>query len=66
MVSPIATIIAQARHALVGGPPGATPSAVAALGGTADVLIPLAIIASVFLLGVWVFNREAPRISENL
>ena len=66
MVSPIATIIAQARHALVGGAPGATPSAVAALGGTAEVLIPLAIVAFVFVLGIWVFNREAPRISENL
>jgi ABC-2 type transport system permease protein len=66
MVSPIATIIAQARHALVGGAPGATPSAVAALGGTAEVLIPLAIVVFVFLLGIWVFNREAPRISENL
>jgi ABC-2 type transport system permease protein len=66
MVSPIATIIAQARHALVGGAPGATPSAVAALGGTAEVLIPLAIVVFVFVLGIWVFNREAPRISENL
>jgi ABC-2 type transport system permease protein len=66
MVNPVASIIAQARRALVAGPPGPNPSAAAALGGTARVLIPLALIVLVFLLGVWVFNREAPRISENL
>ena len=29
-------------------------------------LIELAIIVVVFVLGAWAFNREAPRISENL
>ena len=29
-------------------------------------LIPLGIIAGAFALGLWFFNREAPRIAENL
>ena len=67
MANPIAALIAQARRALVGGQyPGYNPSAAYALGGRVYVLIPLAIIVLVFVLGVWVFNHEAPRISENL
>jgi ABC-2 type transport system permease protein len=66
MTNPIAAIIAQARHALVGGPEGVNPSAAVALGGSIYVLIPLGIIALVFALGVTVFHHEAPRISENL
>jgi ABC-2 type transport system permease protein len=66
MMNPIATLIAQARHALVGGPEGANPSAAYALGGWEYIAIPLGIIAFVFVLGVWVFSREAPRIAENL
>jgi ABC-2 type transport system permease protein len=69
MANPVAAIIAQARNALVGPDPvlqGANPSAATALGGAEWVLIPLAIIVVVFLLGAWAFNREAPRISENL
>ncbi|HEY7967391.1 MAG TPA: ABC transporter permease [Solirubrobacteraceae bacterium] len=66
MANPIATIIAQARHALVGGLDSVNPSASFALGGPTMVLIPLGIIVAVFMLGLWVFNREAPRISENL
>ena len=67
MMNPIAALIAQARHALVGGTTeGANPSAAYALGGWEYIAIPLGIIAFVFVLGVWVFNREAPRIAENL
>jgi ABC-2 type transport system permease protein len=69
MVNPVAAIIAQTRRALVGVTPGvqgANPSAALALGGAEYVLIPLGIIFVVFALGLWAFNREAPRISENL
>ena len=66
MVNPVAALIAQARHALVGGPLGANPSANFALGGWEYVMIPVGIIAVVFALGVVVFHHEAPRISENL
>ncbi len=66
MTNPIAALIAQARHALVGGAEGVNPSAAFALGGWEYALIPLGIILVVFALGVVVFNHEAPRISENL
>jgi len=66
MTNPIAALIAQARHALVGGGEGVNPSAAFALGGWEYAMIPLGIIAVVFVLGVAVFHHEAPRISENL
>ena len=66
MSNPIAALIAQARHALVGGGEGVNPSAAFALGGWEYALIPLGIILAVFALGVVVFHHEAPRISENL
>jgi ABC-2 type transport system permease protein len=66
MVNPVAALVAEGRRALVAGQQNVNPSASYALGGTVKALIPVAIIAVVFALGVWVFNREAPRISENL
>ncbi|HYV16945.1 MAG TPA: ABC transporter permease [Conexibacter sp.] len=63
MLNPIATILTQVGHAFVDP---SLPTAAAAAGGTARLLIPLAIIAAVFALGLWFFNREAPRIAENL
>ncbi len=66
MTNPIAALIAQARHALVGGYEGVNPSASFALGGWEYALIPLGIILVVFAIGVIVFHHEAPRISENL
>ncbi len=66
MTNPVAALIAQARHALVGGHEGVNPSAAFALGGWEYTLIPLGIILVVFVLGVLVFQHEAPRISENL
>ncbi len=48
-------------------PTGAQPlRLVYALGGCEYIAIPLGIIAFLFVLGVWFFNHEAPRISENL
>jgi ABC-2 type transport system permease protein len=63
VINPIGAIITQARHALL--QPSA-PSAARAIGGDARLLIPLAIIALLFALGLWYFNREAPLISEKL
>ncbi len=62
-LNPIATILTQVRHAFVDA---SAPSAAAAAGGTVRLLIPLAIVAAMFALGLWFFDREAPRIAEHL
>ncbi len=63
MVNPIAAILTQMHQAFVD--PNA-PGAAAAIGGAVRLLLPLGIIVGVFALGLWFFNREAPRIAENL
>jgi ABC-2 type transport system permease protein len=62
-VNPLAVVFSQMRKSFID--PSA-PSAAVYLGGTARLLFPIAIVAGVFWLGWWVFNREAPRIAENL
>jgi ABC-2 type transport system permease protein len=42
------------------------PTAVSAAGGAAWLLIPAAIVVGSFVIGLWYFNREAPRIAEEL
>jgi ABC-2 type transport system permease protein len=42
------------------------PGPVAAAGGSLRLLVPIAIFAGVCALAVWIFNREAPRIAEEL
>ena len=66
MCNPIAAIITQMRKALIGEGNAFNPSAAYAIGGAVRLLIPFAIVCSVFALGVWFFSREAPRIAENL
>lgn len=61
--NPIATILTQMRLAFIDP---LAPGAATAAGGGARLLIPLAIIAAMFALGLWFFSREAPRIAENL
>jgi ABC-2 type transport system permease protein len=63
VINPIGSIITQARKALL---EPAAPSAARAIGSEARLLVPFAITFGVFALGLWYFNREAPRISENL
>ncbi|MDX6679257.1 MAG: type transport system permease protein [Solirubrobacteraceae bacterium] len=61
--NPLAAVLQEARHIIV-NPTYASASD--AIGGSARLLIPLAIVIATFLLGLWVFNREAPRIAEEL
>lgn len=62
--NPLATILEQARVWVID--PGA-PTALEAVGNNAaKLLIPAAIFLGVCALAVWVFNREAPRIAEEL
>jgi ABC-2 type transport system permease protein len=63
MYNPIAAILTQMHRAFV----DANALGVSRyIGGSVRLLIPLGIIAAVFVLGLWFFNREAPRIAENL
>jgi ABC-2 type transport system permease protein len=63
VAQPLATIMTEMRHAVVDG---TAPSAAVAIGGAGRLLLPLALILGVFALGLWLFNREAPRIAEHL
>jgi ABC-2 type transport system permease protein len=63
VAQPLATIMTEMRHAIVD--PSA-PSVASAIGGAPRLLLPLALIVGSFLFGLWLFNREAPRIAEHL
>lgn len=62
LFNPIAAILQEARHWMVGGTPGISTF----MGGVAWVLAPLAILVGTCVLGFWVFSREAPGIAEEL
>ena len=61
--NPLATILVQSRHSLIDE---TAPNAWDAAGGFEYLLIPGSIVIGVLVLGFWVFNREAPRIAEEL
>jgi ABC-2 type transport system permease protein len=61
--NPLATILVQSRHSLIDE---TAPNAWDVAGGFHYLLIPGAIVLGVLVLGFWVFNREAPRIAEEL
>ncbi len=61
LCNPIAALVQESRHLLVGG-----LSLGEAMGSNALVLIPLAILAAGTWLGVVVFDRLAPRAAEEL
>jgi ABC-2 type transport system permease protein len=63
MLNPLACILEQMRHAVIDP---TAPSAAAAAGGAVRLLIPAALVVLVGWLGFWYFNREAPRIAEDL
>jgi ABC-2 type transport system permease protein len=63
MCNPLAAVIVQTRHALLD--PNA-PTASQAIGSDVRLLIPAGIVLFVFVVGFWLFNREAPRIAEEL
>jgi len=63
MANPIACLVQETRHLLLGD---TAPSAGAAIGSEARLLIPTAILFAVTGLGFWVFNRMAPRVAEEL
>lgn len=62
-MNPLATILIQMRHAIIDP---AAPSAAQAVGGAAYLLVPIGIGVGIVLLGYFAFDREAPRIAEEL
>ncbi|HEX3909334.1 MAG TPA: ABC transporter permease [Solirubrobacteraceae bacterium] len=63
MLNPLAVVFQQFRHAMVTHD---TPSAGQVLGSWEALGGSLAIVAIIFALGFWVFNRSAPLIAEDL
>jgi ABC-2 type transport system permease protein len=64
MLNPFAAIVQQARYAIID--PAHAPSAADAAGGIPNLIVPVAIIVGLFALGFYVFNKQAPRIAEEL
>ena len=62
-LQPLASIMVQMRHAVVDG---TAPTLAAELGHEWLILVPVTIVAGAFALGLWAFNREAPKIAEYL
>lgn len=63
LANPLTLIFEQARHWIID--PEA-PGAVSVAGGWLNMLPAAAIYVATCILGVWVFNREAPKIAERL
>ncbi|MEA2436508.1 MAG: type transport system permease protein [Thermoleophilaceae bacterium] len=61
--NPLGMVMTQMRKWVID--PNA-PSAAQAIGGYAQLLIPIGVIVGVFAVGFWVFQRETPHIAENL
>jgi ABC-2 type transport system permease protein len=64
LCNPLTPILTQARVWILGEPEA--PGAVEAAGGWLHMVPVIAIFLAVCALGVWVFNREAPKIAERL
>ncbi len=64
MVNPLAVIFEQVRVWILAEPDA--PSAVEAAGGVVGLLPAIAIFLGTCLFSVWIFNRDAPRIAEEL
>jgi ABC-2 type transport system permease protein len=63
LMNPLAVIIVDTRHLLLG--PEA-PSAAEAVGADAWLLIPAFVLVTAVAIGFWVFNHLAPRVAEDL
>jgi ABC-2 type transport system permease protein len=62
-LNPLVTIFQQFRHAMINP---ATLGAVGIMGSWLGLLEPLGLVAAIFALGFWYFNRQAPHIAEDL
>jgi ABC-2 type transport system permease protein len=64
MINPLAVIFEQVRVWILAEPQA--PTAVEAAGGVLNLLPATAIFVGICAFAVWIFNREAPRIAEDL
>jgi ABC-2 type transport system permease protein len=62
-LNPLVAVFQQFRHAMINR---ATLSAGQIMGSWTALLEPLALVAAIFLVGFWVFNRAAAHIAEDL
>jgi ABC-2 type transport system permease protein len=63
MLNPLAVIIEQNRHAVIDP---TAPTATAAMGEPWHLVIPVGIMVVSIVIGFWIFNREAPKIAEQI
>jgi ABC-2 type transport system permease protein len=63
LANPLAPLFELARKWIID--PSA-PGPVSVAGGFAGLLVPMALFAAICAFAVWIFNREAPRIAEEL
>ena len=63
MLNPLVSVFQQFRHAMINH---STLSAGQALGSWLALLEPLTLVAVLFVLGFWIFNRSAPQVREDL
>lgn len=63
LCNPLAAIVQEARHLVVDP---AYVDVASAIGSASLLVVPLAVVVATFALGLRVFNREAPRIAEEL
>jgi ABC-2 type transport system permease protein len=62
-LNPLVSILQQFRHAMINR---ATLSAGQIMGSWTALLEPLLLVAAIFVVGFWYFNRQAPHIAEDL
>ena len=63
MLNPMAVIIEQNRHAVIDP---TAPTAIEAMGQSWHIVVPIAIMLVSIALGFWIFNRQAPKIAEQI
>jgi ABC-2 type transport system permease protein len=63
LLNPLAVVLQQFRHAVIDP---SHPSAATIAGSWEFLLLPAAILIALLVYGYWYFNREAPRIAEDL
>jgi ABC-2 type transport system permease protein len=63
LFNPLATMLVQTRATLIDS---TAPNAWDVVGSVPLLIVPASIVVGLLALGLWVFNREAPRIAEEL